>query len=78
MRLLLIEDSQRLQRSLATGLRKEGHAIDVAGAHLFAQSRRDAFQRMAGRDGLLVDAEPAQLAPELVNRYRAVKRAQLL
>ena len=52
--------------------------IEVAGAHLFAQSRRDAFQRLAGKDGLLIDVEPAQLAAELVNRYRAVKRAGLL
>jgi len=53
-------------------------AAEVAGAHLFAQSRRDAFQRLAARDGLLIDVEPAQLASELVNRYRAVKRAGLL
>jgi len=53
-------------------------AVEVAGAHLFAQARRDAFQRLAGRDGLLIDVEPAQLAAELVNRYRAVKRAGLL
>ena len=53
-------------------------AVEVAGAHLFAQTRRDAFQRLAGRDGLLIDVEPAQLAAELVNRYRAVKRAGLL
>ena len=53
-------------------------SVEVAGAHLFAQARRDAFQRMAGRDGLLVDVEPVQLAAELVNRYRAVKRAGLL
>jgi uncharacterized protein (DUF58 family) len=52
--------------------------IEVAGAHLFAQSRRDAFARLAGRDGLLIDVEPAQLPAELVNRYRAVKRAGLL
>jgi DNA-binding response OmpR family regulator len=31
VRLLLVEDSPRLQRSLATGLRKEGYAVDVAG-----------------------------------------------
>ena len=30
MRLLLVEDSDRLRRSLARGLRKEGYAIDVA------------------------------------------------
>ena len=31
MRLLLVEDSERLQRSLGTGLRRAGHAVDVAG-----------------------------------------------
>ena len=31
MRLLLVEDSQRLQRSLGLGLRKLGYALDIAG-----------------------------------------------
>lgn len=31
MRLLLVEDSQRLQRSLGTGLRRLGYAVDIAG-----------------------------------------------
>lgn len=31
MRLLLVEDSRRLQRSIATGLRRAGFAVDVAG-----------------------------------------------
>ena len=31
MRLLLVEDSERLQRSLSIGLRRAGHAVDVAG-----------------------------------------------
>jgi len=31
MRLLLVEDSERLQRSLGTGLRRAGHAVDVTG-----------------------------------------------
>ena len=62
------------EQTLATGQQ----AVEVAGAHLFAQARRDAFQRLAGRDGLLIDVEPAQLAAELVNRYRAVKRSGLL
>jgi DNA-binding response OmpR family regulator len=31
MRLLLVEDSVRLQRTLATALRKTGYAVDVAG-----------------------------------------------
>ncbi len=32
MRLLLIEDSERLQRSLSTGLRKSGYAVDITGS----------------------------------------------
>ena len=31
MRVLIIEDSERLQRSLSTGLRKAGYAVDVTG-----------------------------------------------
>ena len=31
MRVLLVEDSERLQRSVGTGLRKSGFAVDVAG-----------------------------------------------
>lgn len=53
-------------------------AIEVAGAHLFAQARDDAFRRLAARDAYLLDVEPEHVAVELVNRYRAVKRAQLL
>lgn len=59
-------------------LRSDVQAIEVAGAHLFAQARSDAFARLAARDALLVDVEPARLPAELVNRYRAVKRAGLL
>lgn len=53
-------------------------AVEVAGAHLFEQSRRDAFARMAGNDPLAIDVEPGQLAVSLVNHYHAVKRARLL
>lgn len=53
-------------------------AIDVAGAHLYEQSRRDAFNRLATRDALMADAEPERLGVELVNRYHAVKRAGLI
>ena len=53
-------------------------AIDVAGAHLYEQARRDAFNRLAGKDALAVDAEPARLGVELVNRYHAIKRAGLI
>ncbi|HEX4123995.1 MAG TPA: response regulator transcription factor [Tepidisphaeraceae bacterium] len=31
MRILLVEDSERLQRSIATGLRRAGYAVDTAG-----------------------------------------------
>ena len=31
MRILLVEDSERLQRSLGTGLRRSGYALDVTG-----------------------------------------------
>jgi uncharacterized protein (DUF58 family) len=53
-------------------------AIDVASAHLYEQSRRDAFTRLATGESLMVDAEPEQLGVELVNRYHAVKRAGLI
>jgi uncharacterized protein (DUF58 family) len=53
-------------------------ALDVGSAHLYEQSRRDAFNRLAARDALMVDAEPAQLGIELVNRYHAVKRAGMI
>jgi uncharacterized protein (DUF58 family) len=52
--------------------------IDVAAAHLYEQARRDAFNRLATHDALMVDAEPGRLGIELVNRYRAVKRAALI
>ncbi|RZL03156.1 MAG: DUF58 domain-containing protein [Rubrivivax sp.] len=53
-------------------------AVEVAGAHLFEQARRDAFHRVVGHDALSVDVEPGQLAVALVNRYHAVKRSGLL
>ncbi|MHC5023811.1 MAG: response regulator transcription factor [Planctomycetota bacterium] len=31
MRILLVEDSRRLQASLSTGLRRSGHGVDIAG-----------------------------------------------
>jgi len=69
---------QPLGGGVSGDLTGDKRAIEVAGAHLFAQSRRDAFARLATRDGLLIDVEPAQLPAQLVNRYRAVKRAGLL
>jgi len=53
-------------------------AIDIASAHLYEQSRRDAFNRLATGDALMVDAEPERLGVELVNQYHAVKRAGLI
>ena len=53
-------------------------AVDIGSAHLYEQSRRDAFNRLAARDSLMVDAEPQRLGIELVNRYNAVKRAGML
>lgn len=56
----------------------EQRALEVAGAHLFSQSRSDAFRRVTGHDALSVDVEPDALAVALVNRYHAVKRSRLL
>jgi uncharacterized protein (DUF58 family) len=76
---LLASLRERVLRELAEQpLTRSHHAIESAGAHLFAQARRDAFRRLSERDALMVDAEPERLAVELVNRYRAVKRAGLL
>ena len=52
--------------------------LDIAGAHRYAQARRDAFNRLAARNALMVDAEPDRLGIELVNRYHAMKRAGLI
>lgn len=76
---LLASLRETVLRALAEQpLQAEGAAVAAAGAHLFEQARRDAFKRLAARDALLVDTEPAQLAPALVNRYHAIKRAGLL
>ena len=53
-------------------------ALDVGSAHLYEQSRRAAFNRLAARDALMVDAEPSRLGIELVNRYHSVKRAGMI
>ena len=65
---------EMIDQPLATG----AAAIEVASAHLYEQSRRDAFNRLAARDVLMVDAEPQLLGVQLVNRYHAVKRAGLI
>ena len=53
-------------------------AIEISSAHLYEQARRDAFNRIAARDSLMVDAEPQRLGVELVNRYQSVKKAGLI
>ncbi|MDR2216541.1 MAG: DUF58 domain-containing protein [Nevskiaceae bacterium] len=53
-------------------------AVEVASANLYAQARREAFNRLAVRDSLMIDAEPQRLGIELVNRYQAVKKAGLI
>ena len=63
---------------VAQPLDSDQAVVDVASAHWFQHARADAFRRLAGRDQLLVDVEPQQLAATLVNRYHAVKRARLL
>jgi uncharacterized protein (DUF58 family) len=70
---------ERIVRELAEQPIAIGDApIEIASAHLYEQSRRDAFNRLAARDGLMVDAEPERLGIELVNRYHAIKRAGLI
>jgi uncharacterized protein (DUF58 family) len=66
--------AELIAQPLATG----SAAIEVASAHLYEQSRRDAFNRLAARDALMLDAEPQLLGVQLVNRYHAVKRAGLI
>jgi uncharacterized protein (DUF58 family) len=63
---------------MAQPLTSADSAIEVGGAHLYEQARRDAFNRLAGKDALAVDAEPERLGVELVNRYHAIKRAGLI
>jgi uncharacterized protein (DUF58 family) len=62
----------------AQSLRTLESAIEVASANMYEQARRDAFNRIAARDALMVDAEPQRLGIELVNRYQAVKKAGLI
>jgi len=62
----------------AQPLNRTDAAVEVASAHLYEQSRRDAFNRLAARDALMVDAPPERLGVELVNRYHAVKTAGLI
>jgi uncharacterized protein (DUF58 family) len=73
---LLASLREHIVRELASQPLVSGDAaIEVASAHLYEQSRRDAFTRLAARDGLMIDAEPQRLGVDLVNRYHAMKRA---
>ena len=70
---------ERVVRELASQPMKSGDAlIEIASAHLYEQSRRDAFNQLAAHNTLMVDAEPERLGIELVNRYEAVKRAGMI
>lgn len=50
-------------------------AVEVAAAHQFEQARADALARLAVLRAQVVDVAPRELPAELVNRYRALKRA---
>jgi uncharacterized protein (DUF58 family) len=76
---LLASVRERIVGELITQPLSSGEAaLEVASAHLYEQSRRDAFRRLSARDALMVDAEPERLGIELVNRYHAVKRAGMI
>jgi uncharacterized protein (DUF58 family) len=76
---LLASLKEKIVRELITQPLTSGEAaLDIASAHLYEQSRRDAFIRLSARDALMVDAEPERLGVELVNRYHAVKSAGLI
>jgi uncharacterized protein (DUF58 family) len=76
---LLASLREGITRELASQpLISTGSAVEIASAHLFEQSRRDAFNRLAAHDALMVDAEPERLGVELVNRYQAAKGAGLI
>jgi uncharacterized protein (DUF58 family) len=76
---LLASVRERIVGELITQPLASGNAaLEVASAHLYEQSRRDAFRRLSARDALMVDAEPERLGVELVNRYHAVKRAGMI
>ena len=76
---LLASLRERVVGELIAQPLSSGDAVtDVASAHLYEQARRDAFNRLAARDSLMVDAEPRDLGIALVNRYHAIKRAGLI
>ena len=63
---------------MAQPITRGNATLDIASAHLYEQSRRNAFARLAARDALMVDAEPERLGIELVNRYHSAKRAGMI
>ena len=63
---------------MAQPLARGNAVLDIASAHMYEQSRRNSFIRLAARDALMVDAEPERLGIELVNRYHSAKRAGLI
>jgi len=63
---------------IAQPITRGNATLDIASAHLYEQSRRNAFARLAARDALMVDAEPERLGIELVNRYHSAKRAGMI
>ena len=70
---------ERVVRELMTqGVHDFPSALEVSSAQLYEQARRDAFNRIAARDSLMIDAEPQRLGIELVNRYQAVKKAGMI
>jgi uncharacterized protein (DUF58 family) len=76
---LLASLRERIVGELIRQPMSSGEAVlDIASAHLYEQSRRDAFVKLSARDALMVDAEPERLGIELVNRYHSVKRAGLI
>jgi uncharacterized protein (DUF58 family) len=76
---LLASLRERIVNDLASqALTGTEAALEVASAHLYEQSRKDAFNRLAVHDALMVDAVPERLGVELVNRYHAVKKAGLI
>jgi uncharacterized protein (DUF58 family) len=76
---LLASLRERIVGELIAQPLSTGNAVmDVASGHLYEQARRDAFNRLAARDAMMVDAEPRDLGVALVNRYHAIKRAGLI
>jgi uncharacterized protein (DUF58 family) len=75
---LLASLRERIVGELITQQIRGNAILDIASAHMYEQSRRTAFTRLAARDALMVDAEPERLGIELVNRYHAAKRAGMI